>query len=408
MPITIVSALPKSAPSAPSSTANAVTGTENPDSAQDFSKLLRGQLTAAQSVLMTTPESAANDSVGGGRNDGNAEFGGLALLAMLAQASLEQRGQVDDENAESGDSLALLAALEQQGKIALDEFNAKDSVSGGQDTDDENAESGDPALLATLAQASLEQRGKVASDAVMEDKSPLATGVSAQVSPKDEMLAERMARSAAQASADRMRAPANEQAAKFAADFAISPDKISGKNAVDTQESSGLSTLTTVAAGAPSRQDNASPTIPIPTSVYDRNWNNDFAQKVTWIATHNKQSAELTLNPPSMGSIEISLKLDNDKSTATAFFVSSNAEVRETIETSLPRLREMLAGAGIQLGQTQVSAESFRQSAGNGQRPWEGASPSGNDMDILAPDAQAGRITASVVGAGHGLIDMFA
>jgi flagellar hook-length control protein FliK len=406
MSITIVSALPKSAPS---STANAITGTENLDSTQDFTSLLRGQLTAARSVLMATPEFAANDSVGGNPGDENAEFGDLALLAALAQASLEQRGQqVDDENIESSDPLALLAALEQQGKIALDEFNANDPVSGRQDADDENAEPGDLALLASLAQASLEQRGKVASDAVMEDKSPLATGVSAQASPEDEMLTERMARSAAQASADRMRAPANEHAAKFAAEFAISPDKISGKNAANTQESSGLSTLTTVAAGALSRQDNASSTIPVPTSVYDRNWNNDFAQKVTWIATHNKQSAELTLNPPSMGSIEISLKLDNDKSTATAFFVSSNAEVRETIETSLPRLREMLAGAGIQLGQTQVSAESFRQSAGNGQRPWEGASPSGNDMDILAPDAQAGQITASVVSAGRGLIDMFA
>jgi flagellar hook-length control protein FliK len=109
-----------------------------------------------------------------------------------------------------------------------------------------------------------------------------------------------------------------------------------------------------------------------------------------------------------MGNIEISIKLDNNKSTATATFFSSNAEVRETIETSLPRLREMLASAGIQLGQTQVGAESFRQTSGNGQHSGERASPSGNDMDILAPDPQEARSIASMIGAGRGLVDMFA
>jgi flagellar hook-length control protein FliK len=369
MPITIVSALPKSTSS---STASAAAGTEN--ALQDFTSLLLGHLTDAQSdeesILETMPESAANDSMGGG------EAGDpLAILAALAQASFEQ-----------------------QGKVASDQFTANDSASG--DTDDEAGDS--LALLASLAQASLEQRDKIAQDAM--------TGINAKESPGDEnvLLADRMTRKAAQAlSADQIRTPANEQAANFAAKLAISSDKVSGEIAPRAQESSGLSTQTIAAAGAPSRQDNASPTIPVPTSVYNRDWNNDFAQKVTWIATHNKQFAELTLNPPNMGNIEISIKLDNDKSTATATFFSSNAEVRETIETSLPRLREMLAGAGIQLGQTHVGAESFRQASGNGQHPGQSPSPSGNDMDILALDPQAVRIAASVVGAGRGMVDMF-
>jgi flagellar hook-length control protein FliK len=391
MPITIVSALPSSASP---STANAIAGAEN--ALQDFTSLLLGHLTDTRSgeglTLEAVPESAANDPVGG-----NAEAGDpLAMLAALVQASLEQQGKADDENTESGDSLALLAALTQaslgqRGKIASDESIANDSASGN--PDDENAEADDSsALLATLAQASLEQRDKVASDAMMGNKSSSATGagVNAQASSADKNSL----------AAAQMQTPANESAAKFA----VSSDKI----ASTTQEPPGLSNVSTLAAGVPSRQDSASPTIPVPTSVYNRDWNNDFAQKVTWVATHNKQFAELTLNPPSMGNIEISLKLDNDKSTATATFFSSNAEVRESIETSLPRLREMLAGAGIQLGQTQVGAESFRQASGNGQHPGKSASPSGDDMDILATDLQAAQIAASVIGAGRGLVDMFA
>ena len=57
-----------------------------------------------------------------------------------------------------------------------------------------------------------------------------------------------------------------------------------------------------------------------------------------------------------------------DKGHATAAFVSANAEVRDALESALPRLREMFASAGIALGQTSVSAESFSQQAGDGAK----------------------------------------
>jgi flagellar hook-length control protein FliK len=196
----------------------------------------------------------------------------------------------------------------------------------------------------------------------------------------------------------------------MAAKFAVLPDARSGEHAATSLESAGFSAVSaTVAAGVQARRDDASQAIPIavPTSLYDRDWNNDFAQKVTWVATQRNQSAELTLNPPALGNIEISLKFDNDKSTATATFVSSNAEVRETIETALPRLREMLASVGIQLGQTNVSAESFRQTPGQEQNLGQGASQSADELAILAPDSRAERSIAAVIGAGRGLVDMF-
>ena len=69
------------------------------------------------------------------------------------------------------------------------------------------------------------------------------------------------------------------------------------------------------------------------------------------------QWAELTLNPPHLGNVEVRLSLSGNE--AGAHFFAAQPSVREAIEAALPRLREMLAEAGLSLGQTQVSAESF-------------------------------------------------
>jgi len=146
--------------------------------------------------------------------------------------------------------------------------------------------------------------------------------------------------------------------------------------------------------------------LPLSTPIRDQSWPVDFAQKIVWLATSDKQAAQITLNPPHMGPIEISLNLD--KGNASASFVSANAEVRDAIETALPRLREMFASAGIELGQTNVSAESFRQQHGNG----DGQRSSSRwvaDNAILGADS-AGLLSARAFSAqhGNGLVDIFA
>jgi len=142
------------------------------------------------------------------------------------------------------------------------------------------------------------------------------------------------------------------------------------------------------------------------TPVHDRAWTGDFSQKIVWMASNDKQVAQLTLNPPEMGPIEISLNLTKDG--ASALFVSHNAEVREAIETALPRLREMLAGAGIELGQANVSAESFRQQAGNDEAR-QGAPRWMADNAILGGDSAHGVSGQTIIAQrGNGLVDIFA
>jgi flagellar hook-length control protein FliK len=144
----------------------------------------------------------------------------------------------------------------------------------------------------------------------------------------------------------------------------------------------------------------------VSTPIRDQNWAGDFAQKIVWLASSDRQSAQLTLNPPQMGPIEISLNID--KGSATASFVSASAEVRDAIETALPRLREMFASAGIALGQTNVSAQSFQQQASNGGEN-RGPSQWMADNAILVANS-AGSLPSRAFSAqqGTGLVDIFA
>jgi flagellar hook-length control protein FliK len=91
-------------------------------------------------------------------------------------------------------------------------------------------------------------------------------------------------------------------------------------------------------------------------------WDAALGQKVVWLANQHQQSASMQLNPPNLGPLEVKLNISNDQ--ASALFVSPHPAVRDAIETSLPRLREMLAENGISLGNVQVSAESFPREQG--------------------------------------------
>lgn len=135
----------------------------------------------------------------------------------------------------------------------------------------------------------------------------------------------------------------------------------------------------------------------------DAAWPGEFAQKIVWMSRNDVQNAQITLNPPQLGPIEISLNIRNEQ--ATAAFVSANPEVREAIESALPRLREMLAGAGVELGQANVSAESFRHADGR-------QTASENGRGIAAREAlglgENSTIPATTERSGNGLVDTFA
>jgi len=99
--------------------------------------------------------------------------------------------------------------------------------------------------------------------------------------------------------------------------------------------------------------------VSINTPVANQAWADEFSQKIVWVTSQHGQSAELRLNPPQLGPLEVLIKVNGDQ--ATALFTSSHAVVRDAIEQAMPKLREMLADNGIMLGNATVSDQSPRE-----------------------------------------------
>ena len=136
------------------------------------------------------------------------------------------------------------------------------------------------------------------------------------------------------------------------------------------------------------------------------NWSSALADKVVVMNNQGNQVAELHLNPPHLGPLEVQLTFVGDK--ATAVFVSHHPAVREAIESSMPQLREMLAGNGIMLGDTMVGAGSFQQQqqafANTSEGRKEAAANRNKDDDIAALGPVSGNKATKI---GRGMVDTF-
>jgi flagellar hook-length control protein FliK len=141
------------------------------------------------------------------------------------------------------------------------------------------------------------------------------------------------------------------------------------------------------------------------TPVSHAAWGDEFSQKITWLATQHGQSAELHLNPPQLGPLDVVIKVSGDQ--ATAMFTSPHAAVRDAIEQALPKLREMLADNGIMLGNASVNDQTPREQPSwltDQKTPGNGglSVQTGSIADATSP------IAALPVRRQRGMLDTFA
>ena len=82
-------------------------------------------------------------------------------------------------------------------------------------------------------------------------------------------------------------------------------------------------------------------------------------ERVSSMLSINNKEAEIRLDPPEMGSMQIRVRSDAEQ--AQINFVVQNQQAKEALEQSMPRLREMLAQQGLELGESTIS---YGQSGG--------------------------------------------
>ncbi len=113
-------------------------------------------------------------------------------------------------------------------------------------------------------------------------------------------------------------------------------------------------TLTRGEAGRESPLRQYTTTVETPVQQ-QKQWSEQVAGKIAWIAGRSIQSADIQLNPPDMGPIDVRVSVQNDQAQVTVN--AQNAQVREMLEANSTRLRDMLEQEGLSLAGFDVSGD---------------------------------------------------
>ena len=162
-----------------------------------------------------------------------------------------------------------------------------------------------------------------------------------------------------------------------------------GAETVDAARTSFAGLLPVAAADAPARlmptSGVAAPDLSASIAV-DDNFADAIGVRVGWLADQKIGQAHIRISPDALGTIDIQLQLDGDR--VHASFSSANAEVRQALESSLGRLRDMLGSQGMQLANADVNDHASRHHAAPDQSP-AGATGKGRTSGPGRTDAPA-------------------
>ncbi|EGR2506286.1 flagellar hook-length control protein FliK [Vibrio cholerae] len=142
------------------------------------------------------------------------------------------------------------------------------------------------------------------------------------------------------------------------------------RRAVSESGQEGLAQQIAAAAGQGTAQNQALnraesqlvQTNPTPVPLNKEMAADQLAERVQMMMSKNLKNIDIRLDPPELGRMHIRMNMQGDG--ATVHFTVANQHAREALEQTMPRLREMLAQQGVQLGDTSVQ----QQSAGQQQR----------------------------------------
>ncbi|MET0329634.1 MAG: flagellar hook-length control protein FliK [Luteimonas sp.] len=137
-------------------------------------------------------------------------------------------------------------------------------------------------------------------------------------------------------------------------------------------------------------------------SLADAGFDDELGARMAWVAEQKLGHAEIRLNPEHLGRIDLKIQLEGTR--VSAEFNSANADVRQALEATLPRLREMLGQHGLQLGQADVGQRQQNAPQSQGQSAPVSGSVGGDE----GASANVAASTPAQVVRNRGLLDEYA
>ncbi|MRM11428.1 flagellar hook-length control protein FliK [Enterobacter cloacae subsp. dissolvens] len=116
-------------------------------------------------------------------------------------------------------------------------------------------------------------------------------------------------------------------------------------------------------------------------------WKQSVSQHIAVFSRNGLHSAEIRLHPEELGSLQISLRVQQDQ--AQIHIVSEHAHIRHVMEQAMPQLRAAMAESGIQLGQANVSAEGQQFAAGEQGEHAAGDEHAAQEAEEHAPEEES-------------------
>ena len=152
---------------------------------------------------------------------------------------------------------------------------------------------------------------------------------------------------------------------------------------------------------AASAQTDATPptTLKVSAGVDTAEFGQGVADRVSLMMDGNLTTARLQVNPPALGPIEVRIALQAGH--AQVWFTSHSAVTRDALESSSPKLREMLGAQGFGQVSVDISQRSFQERSPQ-SHGYEGTPASGGESRASVQTASAAPRTAS------GLLDAYA
>lgn len=145
----------------------------------------------------------------------------------------------------------------------------------------------------------------------------------------------------------------------------------------------------------------ATPTLKVAAGVETPEFGQGVASHVTWMVDNNLNGAKLQVNPPQLGPIEVRIAVQGDH--AQVWLISHSAVTRDALESSSPKLREMLGTQGFAQVSVDISQRSFQERSTHSQ-PYEWT-PSAN----RSPSTTVVQSTASSIPRiSNGAVDAYA
>jgi flagellar hook-length control protein FliK len=138
------------------------------------------------------------------------------------------------------------------------------------------------------------------------------------------------------------------------------------------------------------------PTLRVAAGVDTPEFGHGLADRVTWMVDNNLNGAKLQVNPPQLGPIEVRIALQGNH--AQVWLTSHSAVTRDALESSSPKLREMLGAQGFGQVSVDISQRSFQERSAQPQ-PYEWTPSASGSPAIAAVPSAAGSLPRFSSGA---------